>query len=107
MEVRRLAGPLGDLVDVEIERARCGRVQRDGECGLLVCLPQCSGLEREVRRLDVAARLQQTVELDVLYEARARACLVDDECRGSEVRARLSARERVVELVREVTRSSE
>jgi len=49
----------------------------------------------------VAAGLQQPIELDVLDEARPRAALVDDECRGREVCAWLVARERLSQLVRE------
>ena len=77
VEVGRLAGALRDLVDVDVERPRRGGVQLDLEGGLLARLAQRCSLEREVGRLDVAARLQQPAELHVLDEARPESGLVD------------------------------
>ena len=90
--MRRLSRPLRDLVDVDVERARRGRMQLHLERGLLPRLAQRRSLERVVVGLDVPARLQQApAELHVLDEARAGARFVDHERRRGEVRRRLVA----------------
>src|SRR5581483_11629048 len=98
MEVRGLPGALGDQVDVEIERARRGRMRLEPQRRLLECLAQRRGLERDVGGLDVPAGLQQPAQLRVRDETRTRAAVVDDERRSGEVRARLIARCRPLEL---------
>src|SRR5205823_1646537 len=95
VEMRRLVRALGNAVDVDVERPRRERMQRTVEPRLLVRFAQCRRLEREVAGLDVAAGLEQAVELDMLHEARARAVAVDHEGRGGEVRSGLVARERI------------
>ena len=101
VEVRRLAGPLRDLVDVEVERPRRRRVQLHLERGLLACFADRRGLERDVGGLDVTARLQEAAELHMLDEAGASALLVDHEGRRSEVSGRLVAGQRLRELLGE------
>ncbi len=66
MPVGRLTRPFGDPVDVEVERPRCGRVQRQLELGLLARLAQSGCFDRLVVVLDVAARLQEPSELLVV-----------------------------------------
>ena len=99
MEVRRLSGPVRDLVDVHVERARRGRMQVDVEGGLLASLADRCRLERVVCWLDMTARLQQPTELRVRDETGMNASFVDHVCRGGEVRGRLVTRHRVGELM--------
>jgi len=58
VEVSRLARPLRNLVDVEVERPRRNRVELELERSLFVRLAQRGVLERQVGRLDMPARLQ-------------------------------------------------
>ncbi len=100
-----LAGTLGDLVDIKVERPLRRRVELELQLRLLARLAQRRRLERLVARLDVAARLQKPPELRVLDETNPRARFVDDESRSGEVRARLVARERPLQLARRVAAS--
>jgi hypothetical protein len=87
-----------DLVDVDVERPRRERVQPHVEPGLLTRLAQ-RGLGRAlVVGLDMSSRLKPPPELHVVDEAGALARRVDDAGRSREVRVRLRARERLLEL---------
>src|SRR4051812_4766530 len=101
MEVGRLVRPRGNLVDVEVERPRRSRMEVESEARLLGRLPESRRFDRLVDRLDVPAGLEQTSELGMLDEARTRAVCVDDERRRGEVRTRLVAGHRLLELDRE------
>ena len=85
-------------MNIEIERARGGRMQPQLTAGFLARLSKSGRCERAaVRLLDMSARLQPTPQFRVVHEADALAGRIDHHRACGEVGCRLGAREWILE----------
>ena len=106
--VRGHALPLGDAVDVDIDRAWRGGVEFEcRDARLLARLAEGDEFGVHLSRLAVPSRLQPQVETPMVHEQHPRAVVRDDEGTARDVRGQVRARERVVVAGDECTNRGE